>query len=239
MTRVRDRRKVIELRKRGKTYSDIRRELKIPKSTLSGWLSGYPLTKKQIKKLQDNIENKKDIATEKFRETMSQKRRYRLTNVIREEQKNLPCLNKRELYLCGLFLYLGEGTKGLRNSVCLCNTNPKVILFYYYWLINVVGVSRERLRVLVHLYEDMDVEKTLHYWSKLLNIPRRQFVKPYIKRTYREDIDHKGHGYGTCNLYISDQHLKEKIILGLEVILNYYGGKKEPDFVIIDQVEGR
>lgn len=33
----------IELRKQGKTYNEIIDTLKVPKGTLSGWLSNYPL----------------------------------------------------------------------------------------------------------------------------------------------------------------------------------------------------
>jgi orotate phosphoribosyltransferase-like protein len=44
MARIRDRQNAIELRKQGKTYGQISNELRITKSTLSGWLGDYPLS---------------------------------------------------------------------------------------------------------------------------------------------------------------------------------------------------
>ena len=48
MARVIDRQRAVDLRKIGMTYSDIRKKLKVPKSTLSDWLRNYPLAKDQM-----------------------------------------------------------------------------------------------------------------------------------------------------------------------------------------------
>jgi transposase-like protein len=54
MARVIDRQRAIELRKQGKTHGQIKKELGINKSTLSGWLSEYPLSEKQLDLLKLN-----------------------------------------------------------------------------------------------------------------------------------------------------------------------------------------
>jgi hypothetical protein len=48
---TKNRGKAIGLRQLGKTYSEIKAQLRIPKSTLSGWLKDYPLTDKELSKL--------------------------------------------------------------------------------------------------------------------------------------------------------------------------------------------
>ncbi|KKP80446.1 MAG: hypothetical protein UR81_C0028G0006, partial [Candidatus Levybacteria bacterium GW2011_GWB1_35_5] len=48
MARVIDRQRAIELRKQGKSYGQIKKQLGIAKSTLSDWLSKYPLSEKQL-----------------------------------------------------------------------------------------------------------------------------------------------------------------------------------------------
>jgi len=58
----------VKLRKEGKSYSQIKKIVKVSKSTLSYWLSKYPLTKKQIYKLQAVS----PIRIEKFREAIYQ-----------------------------------------------------------------------------------------------------------------------------------------------------------------------
>lgn len=67
----------------------------------------------------------------------------------------------------------------------------------------------------------MNQEETLDYWSKELGIPKSQFSKPYVKKSKR-DIDQKGFGHGTCNLVVCDVRLKEKIMMGISAIADYY-----------------
>jgi transposase-like protein len=45
MSKIIDRQRAIELRQQDKTYNEIKRELSVSKSTLSSWLSEFPLTK--------------------------------------------------------------------------------------------------------------------------------------------------------------------------------------------------
>ena len=133
MARIEDRRKAIELRKSGKTYSEIRRGLDIPKSTLSNWLSKYPLTKEQLSSIKRATKRNKEIATEKCRFTKQKKREQRLAKVYSRQKKNLLPLSLKEIYLAGLFLYCGEGSKSLKRAVSLSNTDPRLIKFYLFW----------------------------------------------------------------------------------------------------------
>ena len=222
MTRFKDREKAIQLRKQGKTYSEILNMLNIPKSTLSGWLSDFPLTKWQFAVLEENIKKRKFLSIEKMRRTMARMRKDRLQKLYRSEKKRLLPLRKREVYLAGLFLYWGEGVKGLKAAVGLNNTDPKVVKFYLHWLTNCLGVPKNELKAYVHLYEDMDVDQSMGFWSRELSIPKKQFLKPYIKASKRENLTHKGYGHGTCGLYVYDTRLKEKIMLGIEAVADNY-----------------
>ena len=79
------------------------------------------------------------------------------------------------------------------------------------------------MRVYLHLYNDMDINKELEYWSRTLKIPLTQFRRPYIKKTSSARINHKGgFGHGTCNVRINSVPLAEKIFMGLKVISNRY-----------------
>jgi transposase-like protein len=214
MTRFLDRRKAFELRKQGKSYSQIKKELGMSKSTLSEWLRKYPLTKEQI----DALRGKSEVRIEKYRETMRLKRQNRFYSYYQREQKYLLPLTHKELLVAGLFLYLGEGVKGDNCTVSLNNTDPVVVKFYLKWLIKCLKVSKSKIKVAVHLYEDMDIEKSLRYWSSYLDIPRIQFIKPYIKKSDRTQIDQKGFGHGTCGLYIYDIKLKTRISASIKAL---------------------
>ena len=223
--------KAITLRKLGKTYGEIKVALGVPKSTLSGWLSNYPLTAEQIKILESNRYSRKLAAVEKTTLIKLAKRKGRLQETYDKEEERLIPLTERELYLCGLFLYWGEGVKGMRTGVSLNNTDPQVVKFYYYWLTKVIGVKQEKIKVLVHLYNDMNVEESLSFWSNLLKVPRSQFIKPYIKKSSREGISQKGFGHGTCCIYVYNQYLKEKIMLGLGIIAERVTGLRSRDLI--------
>ena len=70
MARFKDHQKALDLRKQGMSYTQIKKTLKVGKSTLSVWLRKYPLSKERIKELRNNNERR----IEKFRETMKQKK---------------------------------------------------------------------------------------------------------------------------------------------------------------------
>lgn len=222
MTRLKDRQKAIELRMLGKTYSEIKRELGLPKSTLSDWLSRHPLTEGQLKLLGEKIKKNKELAIEKYRNTMHAKREKRLRETYDNQKKLVLPLSRKELETAGLFLYWGEGQKRMNGPIGINNTDPKVVKFSLYWLTKVLMVPKEKIRVYLHLYKDMDIKEKMQYWSKELKIPLNQFSKPYIKKTNKSGLTHKGFGHGTCALIVSDVLLKEKIMMSIEAIADLY-----------------
>lgn len=225
MARKKDRQTVIKLRKLGKTYSEIRRIINVPKSTVSDWLRNYSLTEKELKLLQRTIKRNKDIAIERCRITKQKKREKRLFSYYESQKRKLLPISRKSLYLAGLFLYWGEGNKSLKNSVSLNNTDPKVIIFYLYWLRKILKIPKNKIKVLLHLYSDMNQKAELNFWKNKLKIPLSQFNKPYIKQSKRADIDQKGFGHGTCCLQAHNVRLKEKIMMSIEAIADYYSKK--------------
>lgn len=218
MTKVEAHEHVLALRSEGKSYSQIRSELSVSKSTLSRWLRQYPLSKKRISELRDNSQKR----IEKYRNTMQQKRNKRLHDVYLLEQKIILPLSKKELYIAGLFLYWGEGNKASRNIVSIANTDPSVLLFALHWLIKGCNVNKQDIKVSLHLYKDMDISHFISYWSTLLGISPSSFLKPYIKNSDKQNIKHKGFGNGTCSLNVYNTRLKEKIMMGIKSIGDSY-----------------
>lgn len=226
MALVTERRKAIQLRLQGKTYSDIKKELGIAKSTLSEWLSKYPLTQEQLVLLAENIKNNKSLGVERNRLTKQKKRKARLHTTYLREKQRWSSLNQREIELAGIFLYWGEGSKLLNGPISLNNTDPKVLKFTLYWLTHGLYIPKEKIKVTLHLYSDMDVKEEMQFWSDELQLPLIQFSKPYIKHTKRIDIDQKGFGHGTCGLLVSSIRLKEQIMMAINAIAdNHSEGK--------------
>jgi hypothetical protein len=215
MARILDREKAIQLRLKDKSYSQIKAELGISKSTLSGWLKNHPLSEERIRELRDR--NSQRI--EKFRETMRKKHQVRLETVYKEQKRILLPLTKRELFIAGLFLYWGEGSKSSMTELIFANTNPQMCKFYICWLTKNLNVPRKKVRIRLQLYSDMDVKKEMGYWSNILRIPIIQFRKPQIKLTSSKRINYKGtFGHGTCDIIVGSVLFGEQVFMGLKAI---------------------
>ncbi len=224
MARPKDREKAIELRLQGKSYSEIKRKLGLNKSTLSGWLTSYPLSQEQAEK----IKNDRPRWIENFRNTMA-KKRSKLNELAYDEEKKfwLP-LTPREVLLAGTFLYWGEGTKAGSSHVVISNTNPKVIQFSLYWLKHSLNIDQSKIYVRLHLYSDMNIQQETDYWAKLLNLPKENFKAPYIKKSQRNGLTYKSFGHGTCNLLYLNVRIKRKIMKSIEAIGDEYSKLPAP-----------
>jgi len=220
MALVLKRRQALQLRKKGESYSQIKKKLNLSKSTLSVWLRNYPLSQDRIKELRDG-----EARIEKYRRTMKLKREQRFKTYYQEERKKWLPLSHRELLLAGLFLYWGEGGKSNTHIVTINNTDPQVMKFALHWMTKGLGVAKKDIHVFLHLYSDMDPVKETHYWQKILRMPKASFDKPYIKQTKRIEIDQKGFGHGTCGLRIYNSEMKQRILAAIKALADHYSSK--------------
>lgn len=212
----------IRMRKEGASYSQIREKLKVSKSSLSLWLRNMPLSKKRLGELQGF----NAVRIEKYRETRRRTREDRWAKVRETAKKDIGPLSKRELFLAGLFLYWGEGGKTKAAATTISNTDPAVILFFMRWL-KLFKVPRDRLRIHVHLYADMNVQKELEYWSKTLKLPLSSFRKPYIKKSNRAGLTYmQKFTHGTCNLIYENRDVSEYVLQSLDYIRSTFATRK-------------
>ena len=211
-----EKRNAIKMRLAGKPYGYIKNTLGISKSTLSNWFKNINLTEKQLVKIKEDAIAKR---VETYIKTTRERRRRIFNNFCEEEKKNLFPLSNRDLLVAGLFLYLGEGAKSDWWRINISNSDPSIIKFSTFWFTKILGIKKDKLRVQLHLYNDMDIEREILYWQNVIGIKRDQFIKPYIKETSSQKIDHSSFGHGTCNVYTYDVKLKHKIMAGIKVIL--------------------
>lgn len=216
----------IRLRLQGYTYGQIKRELGLAKSTLSDWLKNLPLSEDTLKRLSENREISRDIRVERFRQTYRDRWGSKLSKVLSEQERLLTPLSEKELFIAGAFLYWGEGSKH-RGWVSISNTDPRVILFSLYWMNMILKIPKKKITIRLNLYSDMDITKEILFWSKTLNISKKQFKPPYIKKTTREGLTYKSFGHGTCNIVCYDTASSEKIAMSIKAIAGYYGAKSD------------
>jgi len=209
----------LRLRRQEMSYSQIKQAIGVSKSTLSNWLKDYPLSKQQI----DKLRGKNEQRIERYRETMRKKRERRLLDIYEKERKRILPLSNKEIFIFGLGLYWGEGSKTRNASLSVSNTDPSIIKFFIFWLEKSFNVPKQKLKVNLQLYQNMDIEQELLFWEDALQLARSQFNKPYIKKSSIKAINHKGgFGHGTCNVGIGNVKLSETILMSIKAISDKY-----------------
>jgi transcriptional regulator with XRE-family HTH domain len=192
----------VTLRNEGFAYSHISERTGLSKSTLSEWLSKIPYTPNR-----ETVERVgKAIAASNARKT---KIRQEETEKVRQAAfLDIGDMSKRDLFMFGLGLYLGEGAKtyGITRIV---NADPNVIDLAIAWF-HGFGVSREQFLLTIHLYPDSDVEGSLQFWSRTTTIPRSQFGKTQIDRRTNKQKSRAGKlPHGTAHLTVRSLGRKE------------------------------
>ena len=220
--RVFDKRQAIEMRLSGATYSHIKNKIGVSKSTLSDWLKNIELTSDQI-----NAIKKESISrrVENYIKATQKRRRKISREYYEQEKRKLLPLSQRDLLITGLFLYLGEGAKVNRSRIQITNSDPSIIKFSIFWIINALGIEKNKLRIQLHLYTDMNIENEINFWQNVTTLSRSQFIKPYIKKASSQRIDHPSFGHGTCSVYCNNAKIKDEIMAGIRVILDSIIGR--------------
>ena len=205
----------IKLRKQGKSYSKISKELDIPKSTLSDWFSSMDwskpikaeLTKKAnyIARKRLRLYNKKrKIFWEAWREKARQQARDSFSK-----------LKSNPLFIAGLMLYWAEGDNKPENSFRLSNTDPRMIKLYVKFLIESLDISIENIRLGLILYPDLVENKCVEFWSKNTGVHKSQFYKTQFIQGRHPT---KRLSNGICMVICGNRQLKEKVLLWIDLL---------------------
>lgn len=196
------REKALALRKSGFSYTYISSKTGLSKSTLSGWLTEIPYTP-----------NKETVETfGKARAAASARRAELRQESIQEIRKiatkDVGKINQRDLFVFGLGLYLGEGSK-TNSQVRMINSDPRIIQTTIAWF-KMLGVKKMQFRVRLYLYPDSDVKECLQFWSRTTSIPVSQFQKHQIdSRLDKKAKKQRKLPFGTVQLTVQSAGRKE------------------------------
>jgi len=122
----------IKLRKEGFSIGKIERRLGVPRSTLSGWLKGIELSKKQKDKLMRDWRNALVKAREKavlWHNALKEKRLKLAEEQALKIVKTIDISDKKILELALAILYMGEGTKK-KLETSIGNSDPLILKFF-------------------------------------------------------------------------------------------------------------
>ena len=210
--KTKEKKKAIELRKKGLSYSEILKEVAVSKNSLSRWCRDIVLTPNQLSRLLgrklSGAERGRLIGSKK-----QQKKRVLVTKKLYiEGKKEIGRLSERENFLVGVGLYLGDGSKG-DSEVGFANSNADIIRFMMSWFRDFCRVKEQDFRGQIWIHDDLNAKKALGYWSKIMKIPQDQFRKTYIAISKdSRKIRKKIHKHGVCSIRISKSLLQRKIL---------------------------
>jgi len=201
--------KAIELRKTGLSYSEIRKIVKVSKSTISIWLKDIELTdgqKRRLGKLQ---------ATGYLGAKTNQARSKAHHDRIKEAaKKELSRLIKDPLFVCGLMLYWAEGDKR-SGRVQFTNSDSQMIKLMMKWFRDFCGVPEPKFRIGLFLHALHVRKDCLEFWSQATGLPVSQFNRPYIKPAIFSNRKNKLYE-GACAIKIYNKDLISRILGWME-----------------------
>ena len=189
--------KAIELRKNGKSYSEILEVVPVAKSTLSLWLGGVGLTVAQKQRLTE-----KRLSAVKRGGLAKNTQRLARTKKIQEKAiGDIGKISKKDLFLIGTMLYWAEGSKQKPHNpserVMFSNSDPKMLSVFIKWL-DSIDVPRAEISFSIYLHDTAAhrINEIQEYWSKTLKLSINKFEKIYFKpssgKSFRKNM---GVGY--------------------------------------------
>ena len=179
-----EREQAIKLRKQGRTYNEILKQVDVSKSTLSLWLRDVGLAKRQKQRLtaRKKAAQKRGAAARREQRLIKEHEIYALC------KKDISTITAHDLFLIGVVLYWAEGTKknGGRggSQVDFANSDPDMIKLFIEWLLQFGDITSDDIVLRLHLHQNhINRERDIiAHWSHLLSISEKQFAKTLIKK---------------------------------------------------------
>lgn len=201
--------KVINLRKGGKTYTEIQTAVPgIPKSTLSNWCSGILLTKLQQKGITIRAKEKSDRGRQAAL-NVNRARRQNYLDIIRNENLPLKSLlvNKDIAKTSLAVLYLAEGAKTRRGSLMFGNSDPGIIKLFLRLLNICYVIDKSKFRCTLLCRADQDIAVLEKFWSDLTEISPAQFYAARIDKRTIGKVSRKKEYKGVCRIDYFNAHI--------------------------------
>jgi hypothetical protein len=153
--------KIISLRERGKTLTEIIKVLNRGKGTIY----------KYIKDVKIKKEYKEDFLDKKFASKMKSRKEWESAKVWSKLKINR--LSERDILLISAMLYWGEGNK--QYELNLINSDYFLIKLFIKGLM-IMGVKKEKIKISIRIFNDIDKNKAIRFWLNKLSLNKKNLV---------------------------------------------------------------
>lgn len=209
--------KAIKLREQGYSFVQISEELHISKSTASLWTRQVVLDSVGLERLEKRIKE----GREKSSHYLHLKKLDRLRNAEGEADKLLEkiIISPQSTLIALGMMYWCEGAKN-NNRVVFVNSDPQLVKAFIVMLSEVFIISKEKIRVCIHLHDYHEEKETLQFWSSTLGIPLSQFTKSFKKESSHVNIRD---GYKGCaRITYHDSHIARVLLAFAKKFIKLY-----------------
>lgn len=218
-----DKFKAYKLRMAGRSYNEITRLLKIPKSTLSGWFTDLELPEEATKRLGNRVHTaslRGLIARNKNQTIMAEARSRKMHN---EGNKLIKNINKRDLLIIGVALYWAEGYKRpivihgrtrTSHRVSLTNSDPNLICIFLEFLRETCKIPDEKITIWIRYFEHQDPVYLLDFWQKRCNMPYSNLRKTLqtVSISSQRKKSYNSLPFGVAQISVNSTNLYHKIM---------------------------
>ena len=216
------RQKAQKLREQGESIGVIAGLLGVSKGSVSRWCKNITLSSTQRKRLTDRQRKASIVALRHFTKRKMEQTALRIGKVHEIGKTKVGTLSKRDVFITGLALYWGEGSKKGPGEVEFTNEEPASIIFMMHWFHEIYGIQLKDfiLRVTINIIHKQRIGAVLAFWSHLTDVPTGQFTKvSFIKtkqnRLYKNLLSH----FGTLRIKIRrSTELRRQILGSLEAL---------------------
>lgn len=181
--RLKEKQLAIELRKQGKTYTEICSLISnLPRGTLSKWLSKLSLTEKEEKLLQQQRLIRKVTGRASANHTNRMKKQKRLQFIYSKAENLFSNFKNNPFFIAGIILYWAEGAK-TTERVQFMNSDPRLVILMIRWFEKFLKVKKEKMRIRLFSHKIYFSENHELFWEKIIPLPKSCFLKTIYKPT--------------------------------------------------------
>jgi len=217
------REQVIAMRLAGDSYDEILRSVPIARSTLALWLHSVSLAEHQ----RQRITELKKSAQRRGAQARRTQRINKTQEIQSAARKEVAKLIANPLWLTGVVLYWGEGSKEKAwkpgRGVALTNMDIRMHRLFLTWLKSCADISDDQINFELYIHMGHGTAKAKRYWATGLNVSEK-LIKTYFKKPNdspkRKNIGE--HYYGVLRTQVSKSaDLNRKIAGWTDGVIEY------------------
>ncbi|MCF7865749.1 MAG: hypothetical protein K9M11_04585 [Candidatus Pacebacteria bacterium] len=203
--KYKEKQQAIKYREEGMSILEIANILGVSKASVSLWVRSVVLNKDQKYTLK--LKNTDFEVIERRRQSRLKNEDLKRQNIIDAAEKEIQNLDKKDLRVAGVMLYLAEGGKTQRGLVRFSNSNPQVIKLMMKFLQDVCDVPKGKFKGHIHTHSQVQVFEAEKYWSNVTGIAKTNFFKTYVKPSTSSKGLKNNLPFGTFDIYVCDTRL--------------------------------